>query len=121
MPLNLYSILAVALALGVVLTDWNIGPMKTAENRIRDEGKLLRDGAEPLVAADALMIEPKAGASPRTVNMVIPVAAVIVALPTLLFITGEGNLMEGSGTISGLQPEIMRVSATTAKRASDIS
>ena len=99
-PLNLYAILAVVLALFVVFTDWNIGPMKTAERRVRDEGKLLRDGAEPLVAADALMIAPKSGAPNRMFNMVLPVAAVIVALPLLLFITGDGNLMEGSGTIS---------------------
>jgi Na+/H+ antiporter NhaC len=99
-PLNLYSILAVALALGVVVTDWNIGPMRTAERRARDEGKALREGAEPLVAADALMIEPKPGASTRTLNMVIPIAAVIAALPALLFVTGDGNLMEGAGTTS---------------------
>ena len=100
MPLNIYSILAVALALGVVLTDWNIGPMRAAEMRVRKEGKLLRDGAEPLVAADALTIEPKEGAPARVHNMVIPVAAIIVALPALLFVTGDGNLMQGSGTIS---------------------
>lgn len=99
-PLNLYSILAVAGALFVVLTDWNIGPMKTAEARVRNEGKLLRDGAEPLVAADALMLEPKEGAPPRTINMVLPVAAVIVSVPVLLYVTGDGNLMEGSGTNS---------------------
>ena len=99
-PLNVYSILAVALALGVVLTDWNIGPMKTAETRVREEGKLLRDGAEPLVAADALTIAPKDGAPTRMLNMVIPVGAVIIALPALLFVTGDGNLMQGSGTVS---------------------
>lgn len=99
-PLNVYSILAVAFALGVVLTDWNIGPMKTAETRVREEGKLLRDGAEPLVAADALTIEPKEGAPTRTLNMVIPVVSVIVALPVILFVTGDGNLMQGSGTVS---------------------
>ena len=99
-PLNVYSILAVALALGVVLTDWNIGPMKTAETRVREEGKLLRDGAEPLVATDALTIAPKEGAPTRMLNMVIPVGAVIVALPALLFVTGDGNLMQGSGTVS---------------------
>ena len=99
-PLNVYSILAVALALGVVLTDWNIGPMKTAETRVREEGKLLRDGAEPLVAADALTIAPKEGAPTRMLNMVIPVGAVIIALPALLFVTGDGNLMQGSGTVS---------------------
>ena len=55
--------------------------MRAAETRVREEGKLLRDGAEPLVAADALTIEPKVGAPARVHNMVIPVAAVIIALP----------------------------------------
>ncbi len=99
-PLNLYAILAIAGALFVVLADWNIGPMKTAETRVRENGKLLRDGAEPLVAADALMIDPKEGAPTRTLNMVLPIVAVIIAVPTLLYVTGDGNLMQGSGTDS---------------------
>ena len=99
-PLNLYSITAVVLALAVVLADWNVGPMRVAETRAREEGKLLRDGAEPLVAADALMIAPKEGAPPRVLNMVVPIATVIAALPILLFVTGDGHLMEGSGTSS---------------------
>ena len=120
-PLNLYAILAVVLALFVVFTDWNIGPMKTAEQRVRDEGKLLRDGAEPLVAADALMIAPKSGAPTRMFNMVLPVAAVIVALPGLLFITGDGNLMEGSGTISAFWAVIIGLlSGAIAYRAQGI-
>ncbi len=99
-PLNLYALLAVVLALFVALTDWNVGPMREAERRVREDDKLLRDGAEPLVATEALMIEPKEGVQPRAINMVLPVAAVIIALPTILFITGDGNLMEGSGTAS---------------------
>ena len=99
-PLNLYALLAVVLALFVALTDWNVGPMREAERRVREHDKLLRDGAEPLVATEALMIEPKEGVQPRAINMVLPVAAVIIALPTILFITGDGNLMEGSGTAS---------------------
>ena len=33
-------------------------------------------------------------------EVVIPVAAVITAVPILLYITGDGNLMQGSGTDS---------------------
>jgi Na+/H+ antiporter NhaC len=99
-PLNVYAILAVALALFVVSKDWNIGAMREAERRVRDEGKLMRDGAEPLVAGEALQIEAKRGVEPKLVNMVLPVATVVTALPIVLFVTGNGNLMEGSGTLA---------------------
>ena len=56
-PYNIYSWLAVLLvgliAAGIVP---DFGPMKAAEARAESEGKLLRDGAEPLMSEELTAI-----------------------------------------------------------------
>lgn len=102
MPFNFYAITALLLVLLVVLTQKDIGPMKQAEKRVLEEHKLLRDGAEPLVSDDVVMMPEKPGVPLRAINLIIPVATMVVAMPVVLIITGHGNLMEGSGSLSVL-------------------
>ncbi len=99
-PFNFYPILAVLLALGVILTGRDFGPMTEAERRVVEEGKVLRDGAEPLVATEVLMLEAKPGVPLRSLNMVLPIATIVVTVLGVLFITGNGSLMRGDGTTS---------------------
>lgn len=99
-PFNFYPILTVLLALAVVLTGRDFPAMREAERRVREEGKLLRDGAEPLVATDVLMLEAKKGVMPRAINMLLPVGAILVTVFSVLFITGDGDLMQGDGSAS---------------------
>ena len=100
LPLNFYAILAVVAALVVGMSDRDFGPMAKAERRVREEGKVLRDGAEPLVAGEALSIPVKDGVQPHQRNMLIPIIAMVVALPILLWVTGDGNIMNGNGSVS---------------------
>jgi len=102
MPLNFYAILALLLVLFIVIAEKDFGPMKEAERRVRIENKLLRDGAEPLISDEVVMMEAKKGVKPRALNMVLPVAAMVVMMPIVLLITGHGNLKEGSGSTSVL-------------------
>ena len=99
-PFNLYAWLAIGLALVVVLTDTNVGPMREAERRVRDDGKLLRDGAEPLVSAEVLALDSKPGIPKRPINMVLPVLTIVATVLVALFVTGDGNLMNGDGSTS---------------------
>jgi Na+/H+ antiporter NhaC len=99
-PLNFYAILAVGSALFVGMTDGAFGPMAKADRRVREEGKVLRDGAEPLVAGEALSVPVKSGITPSPLNLLLPVAAMVVALPVLLIVTGQGNLTRGNGSAS---------------------
>lgn len=98
LPLNFYAILAIVLALIVVLTGWNIGPMREAERRVREEGKLLRDGATPMIATDVAMTQKKPGAPERALNMVVPIVTMVAMVPVVLWLTGDGNIMQGSGS-----------------------
>lgn len=97
-PLNFYSILAILLAVIVMLTGWDIGPMREAERRVRVEGKLLRDGAKPMMSADVAMANAKEGIPRRAINMLLPIGAMVLAVPVVLWITGDGNIKAGSGS-----------------------
>lgn len=101
-PFNFYAILALLLVLIVILTGKDIGPMKKAEERVMVENKLLRDGAEPLISEDVVMMQEKEGIPLRTLNMILPIATMVIMMPVVLLITGKGNIMEGSGSLSVL-------------------
>lgn len=59
-PFRFYSILAIILVLIIVLTRRHFGPMLIAEHRAVREGKVLRDGAHPLMPTETILKEPKA-------------------------------------------------------------
>lgn len=97
-PLNFYSILTVLMVLVVAITGWDAGPMRKAERRVAQEGKLLRDGAVPLVDEDIIEMRPIAGKPQRASNMLIPIITMSLAMPLFLIITGKGNITHGSGS-----------------------
>jgi len=98
LTLNFYAMLAIILVVFVSVTDWNIGPMREAERRVREEGKLLRDGAEPMVSSDVSMLASKEGVPKRAVNMLIPILAMVATVPYVLWLTGDGVILDGSGS-----------------------
>lgn len=98
MPFNFYAIIALFLVLLVVLGRCDIGPMRKAERRVREEGKLLREGAKPLVSAEVTGVSTKPGVPPRAINMLLPIGVMVAMMPIGLFVTGGGNLMRGSGS-----------------------
>lgn len=100
-PLNFYAIATVILAGVAAFSGMNLGPMRRAEQRTRD-GKLLWDGAVPLVDPD--VISPAAGPDvpPRAKNMILPIAAMVLTMPIALLITGHGDMRDGSGATSVL-------------------
>jgi Na+/H+ antiporter NhaC len=98
LPLNFYAVCALILVFTVILTGWDIGPMREAERRVREEGKLLRDGAEPMISADVAMAPAMDGVPKRAVNMLLPIVVMVTTVPVVLWLTGAGNIMEGSGS-----------------------
>jgi len=100
LPFNFYSILAIILVPLVVLTEKDIGPMAAAEKRVREEGKILRDGAEPMVSTEIIALPPKAGVKPKAINMLVPVMVMVGMMPLGMLITGSGQIMKGSGSTS---------------------
>ena len=101
-PFNFYALLTVACVLFIVWTGHDWGPMARAEARARKTGKVLRDGAEPLVSIEVLGLQPKEGVEPRARNMLVPMGVLLVMMPLGLYVTGDSNLLAGNGSTSVL-------------------
>ena len=91
-PLNFYAVLSLLLLLLVLATGKDFGPMRQAERRARDEGKLLRDGAQPMISEEVLALPPEPGTKPRAVNMILPIVVMVAMVPLGLAYTGYHNI-----------------------------
>ena len=87
-PYNFYPILAVLLAIILIATGWDFGPMRKAEVRAAETGQVLRPGAKPLLSAEVTALEPKPGAPARMRNMILPIALMVLLMPLMLAYTG---------------------------------
>ncbi|MFN7141749.1 MAG: Na+/H+ antiporter NhaC family protein, partial [Limisphaerales bacterium] len=88
MALNFYAIISLLFVLIACLFDFHIGPMKQAEKRAREEGKLLRDGAVPVVDESVIAMPTKTGAKPRLRNMLLPLMSMVLMTIAGIAITG---------------------------------
>jgi len=100
--LNFYAIFALLFVFFIIITGFDFGPMKKAETRVLKEGKVLRDGAVPLISDEVSQIEEKKDIPQRAFNMLVPIISMIVMMFVGLYITGDGNLTQGSGATSVL-------------------
>ena len=99
--LNFYAITAVLLTLLVILLGKDVGPMKKAEARTRG-GELLWPDAQPMIDESVISPELDDSVVPLARNMVIPIAVMVLTMPLGLYITGDGDLLAGSGSTSVL-------------------
>lgn len=98
---NFYAIVAVLMTLTVILFGIDIGPMKKAEERTRN-GKLLWPDATPMIDEEVLSPPPMDGVEPRARNMILPIVCMVLFMPFSLWITGDGDMLAGSGSTSVL-------------------
>ena len=94
---NFYSIIAVIVVLFVILTGKNFGPMKKAEDRALNEGKVMRTGASSVMQqiSDIKILK---GVTPDKWNMILPLLVLVGMMPVSLYITGNGDILNGSGS-----------------------
>lgn len=111
-PFQFYSIIAI-LAVGFYIKtgkDW--GPMKKAEERVMKTGELFRDGASPVMSLDTSEIAIAEGVIPDKWNMLIPLLIIIGMVPIGLYITGNGSLIDGSGTTTIFWGVLLSIAVT---------
>ena len=99
-PYSFYSILTLFLVLicGLMLRDF--GPMRKAEERCRKTGKVLRDGAKPLLDDTIAQLGTSDDLKPRWINAVLPIFCVIAFTLIGLYTTGTealGAEADGAG------------------------
>lgn len=97
-PTNFYAIFTILLVLFIIVTNRDFGPMAKAERRARDTGKVIRDGAQLLVSEETIAMPVKDGVTPRPLNMLVPLLAMVLTVPFGLIVTGGGNITQGSGS-----------------------
>lgn len=88
MVFNFYPMLALILVVVIILWRRDFGPMAVAEERVRTEGKLLADGAQPMVADELTEVETAEGVTPRMYNMLVPILIMVFMMPVMLAYTG---------------------------------
>ena len=100
-PMNFYALFALSLAGYASFRNLNIGPMAAAQART-EAGKLHWDHVVGLADPDEIAPPPAEGVVPRPINMVLPIASMVGMMPLAMYITGQGDLMAGSGSVSVL-------------------
>lgn len=86
-PFNFYAVITVIfvglIASGIIK---DFGPMKKAEERAMKEGKVLRDGANPLIGKELTEMEAYPGFEPKVfLNFVLPVIMIVtIAIGTYI-------------------------------------
>ncbi|MDE0730460.1 MAG: hypothetical protein OSB36_05980 [Longimicrobiales bacterium] len=99
--LNFYAIVAVLMVVAVILWGIDIGPMRKAEERTL-RGELLWPDSTPMIDEEILSPTPIEKVEPHALNMIVPIAGMVLFMPLGLYITGGGDLSAGSGSTSVL-------------------
>ncbi|MCK5066565.1 MAG: hypothetical protein KAR16_03965 [Bacteroidales bacterium] len=94
MAFNYYPMITIVMVFVVIVSRKDFGPMARAEKRTRETGKLLNDGARPMVSEEITSYEMKEGIKPRALNMVVPLATMVVMMVVSLAYTGWGEVKE---------------------------
>jgi len=99
---NFFCILAILFAFFLAVTGWGFGPMLKAEIRASTTGELIRAGSSPMIADEVAGLEPIKPDLGRIYDFLIPIFVMVVMIFISLYITGDGNLMKGSGSTAVL-------------------
>lgn len=102
MVFNFYPMLTLLMVFFIIISRRDFGPMARAEKRTRETGKLLRDGARPMVSEEITSCEMKEGIKPRAMNMIIPLLTMIFMMIISLVYTGWGEVEESSSFMNHL-------------------
>ena len=100
-PYSFYGIFSLWLLIGLGLSRKDFGPMYKAEKRAYSEGKLLNDGASPLMD-DSGFNEEFGKIQSHWSNAMIPVFSVLITTFIGLYITGINNLNGSEATFQNI-------------------
>jgi tetracycline resistance efflux pump len=114
MGFNFYPMIAIFMVFMVIVTRKDIGPMARAEKRTRDTGKLLNDGARPMVSDEVTSYEMKEGITPRALNMILPLGVMILMMLVSLAYTGWDQIENASSFLDHLGKALGRGSGSSA-------
>lgn len=100
-PFNFYPFLAIGTVFYTIFSGKDFGPMKKAMHRTRVEGKVLADGATPMVSDEVSMLEAKEGVPHKAFNMIIPILTMVICMPLMLVYTGWDSVIDSTSSMTG--------------------
>lgn len=101
-PLNLYCIFTVIFVGMVAITGKDFGPMALAERRAEKEGKIIRDGASPMMDVGTELGEPVKDAKPKIMTFFLPIIALVAVTLIGFYYTGLSPETQGKGIMEVL-------------------
>lgn len=99
---NFFSIGAIIFALVLALTGWSFGAMKRAEDRAARTGEVTRPDSRPLIAEEVADVQPVPHAPGHVRDLAVPLLVMVAMIFVGLYVTGDGSLMQGSGSTAVL-------------------
>jgi tetracycline resistance efflux pump len=111
---NFYPMITILMVVVIILSRKDYGPMARAEKRTRETGKLLNDGARPMVSDEITSCEMKEGIRPRALNMVVPLATMVLMMVVSLAYTGWGEVEEFTSFMNHFTQAMGRGSGSAA-------
>ena len=111
---NFYPLIAITIVFIVIFSKKDIGAMAKAEKRTRETGRLLNEGAKPMISDAITSLKPKEGVKPRAFNMVIPLATMVLMMPINLAYTGWGAVETSSSFLNHLSQAIENGSGSSS-------
>lgn len=118
-PYHFYSILALILVLLIAATRRHFGSMLKAEHRALTEGKVLRDGAQPLLPTESVLGEaPREKRAPHTVFIASIIGLIVVTLIGMWYTGATAIIVENELNVAwweiGFIDALMNADAATA-------
>jgi len=111
---NFYPILAILLVFIIIIFKKDFGPMAKAEKRTKETGKLLNDGAKPMISETITSFKPKEGIKAKSYNMVIPLLTMVLMMPINLAYTGWSEVEKYSSFGNHLSQAIGKGSGSSS-------
>ena len=97
-PYNLYAFTAIILAIIVIWKNINLGPMVAAEARTLSGKISWHDNQDTQVKVKNISNAEINTDEASAIFMVIPILTMTLAMPTFLYLTGDGDIMKGNGS-----------------------
>ena len=94
-PYSFYSLMALVMVPIIALSGRDYGPMLAAERRALTEGKVLRDGAKPLLDEELSALMAPEGVQGHWVTAAAPIMAMLIMLAGGLYVDGMRALGPG--------------------------
>lgn len=94
-PYRFYNILILVFIVASAIMLREFGPMYKAEERARRTGKLLEDGAKPMISEESSMLTPDQETKLSVWNAIIPIGTLIIGALLGFYFSGYFGIMGG--------------------------